>query len=324
MPSFWTHVVFAKECKSSLPSGKLSNAVKRHPHAYYTGMQGPDMFMFYLPAVLRKKRLSTQLHTEQPDRLLSCIWTQANKMKGDDREIALAYATGFFGHYCLDSETHPFVYAFSGTARSAKSYCIHNALEADLNALTVERTLRKNLCSLPLPSVYSLSPAEEACIGQLLSRAITCIYKVNCTPETVIRTARSVRRWCKLLYDASGRKAKLFRMLETPLKLPYLSPLFLGASHYYPDSANLAHHVWQDPYTGQVSTSDFFALYDSAKQNCLNAIRRLQSLSASEYSAFFRTFCLRDFHGEIHCNVKGKQRTPRFSPGNAPTCRRLQ
>lgn len=298
MPSFWTHFAFAKECKDMLPHSELSEAIACHPHAYYSGMQGPDMFLFYLPAVLRKKRLSTELHTNRPAKLLTCLWRQAKKTKGDDRKIALAYAAGFLGHYCLDSETHPFVYAFAGIERTTESFCIHNALEADLNRLAVERTFGIAPNALPFPDVYHLPNADRACIARMLSRAIRCVYKLNCTPATVARALGAVRLWCYLLRDKTGRKAKLFRAIEAPLRLPYLSPFFLGISHYYEDSANFAHRPWQDPYTGKLSHTDFFALYDSAKEKYSNAIAILQTLPVGDIAACLRELCERDFHGE--------------------------
>ncbi len=298
MPSFWTHYAFAKECEANLPCGALRNAVARHPHAYYTGMQGPDMFLFYLPALLRKKRLSTELHTKFPDRLLVCLWRQAAKAKGDDRSIALAYAAGLLGHYCLDSETHPFVYAFSGIKHSAECFCVHNALEADLNGLTVKRVFGKDPTQLPLPDVYDLPEKEERCIAALLSRAIRCVYKLDCSPATVSHARFAVRTACHLLSDLKGRKAKFFRALEKPLRLPYLSPLFLGISRYYSDPANFAHRMWRDPYTGATGNADFFMLYDSAKEKYAEAIGTLSALSADAYPAFFSTLCKCDFHGE--------------------------
>lgn len=302
MPSFLTHFAFSEECRPFLPPCELSDAVRAHPQAYYTGMQGPDMFLYYLPAVLRKKRISTELHTRAPERLLTCLWRQAAKSKGKCRPIALAYAVGFLGHYCLDSETHPFVYAHSGIKRSAKSFCVHNALESDLNGIAIERTFGRPFGKaphgLPLPDVYTLSKDERAVIGAMLSRAIKCVYKLTCSSEAVIRAIDTVHLACRLLNDPSGRKAKLVQIPEALLHLPYLSPLFLGNSHFYPDAANFEHRQWEDPYTGRVSDTDFFMLYDTAKEKYTCAIASLQTLAPSEYPSFFRALCKRDFHGE--------------------------
>lgn len=297
MPSFWTHFAFAKECRTTLPSGTIADAIARHPHAYHVGMQGPDMFLFYPPTALRKHRLSTELHEGSPTRLLVCLWRQAMLTRTSDRPIALAYAAGFLGHYCLDSETHAFVYAFSGIERSAKCYTAHNAIEADLNRLIVARVFGRSLRELSLPDVYRLPSEERAVVSHMLSRVVSCAYGLACTPSTVSHALSAVRLSAHLLSDRTGRKAKLTRALEAPLGMPYLSPLFLGISHYYPDAANLAHKPWRDPHTGEVSHADFFALYDRAKERYASMLSELEVRSPKSYSAFFHTFCARDFHG---------------------------
>lgn len=298
MPSFPTHYAFSEECLPLIPSGELSEAISAHPHAYRTGMQGPDMFLFYLPALLRKKRISTELHTRSTAALLTCLWRQAARSKGEARKIAFAYAAGFLGHYCLDSETHPFVYAFSGIDHTAECFCIHNALEADLNRLAVERTFEESIDALPLPDVYDLSEREKEVVARMLSAAIECVFKLSCSPAAVIRALGNVRLWCTMLYDPSGKKAKCFRLLERPFGKPYASPLFFGVSHYYPDAANLTHRLWRDPYTGETGRNDFFTLYDGAKDKFADALADLRTLPIEQYPAFFRALCKRDFHGE--------------------------
>lgn len=298
MPSFWTHFAFAKECKQNLPDGIFADAAAAHPHAYYTGMQGPDMFLFYLPTLLRKQRPSTELHTHFPDQLLACLWKQVSLTNEGDRPIALAYALGFLGHYCLDSETHPFVYARSGIAHTAACHTAHNAIEADLNTLTVERVFGKAPNELPFPDVYRLPREERRVVAQMLSRVIRCVYHLSCTPATVSRALSAVRISGHVLCDRSGRKAKFVRRLERPFGLPYLSPLFLGACHSCSDAANLAHKRWRDPYTGAVSDADFFFLYDRAKEEYASALRALSIRTPKDYAGFFRSFCKRDFHGE--------------------------
>lgn len=297
MPSFWTHYAFAEECKNTL-TGTLGDAVARHPAAYYAGMQGPDPLLLYLPAVLRKKRLSTLLHVAHTARLLACLWRQATKMQGEAHEIALAYAVGFWGHYCLDSETHPFIYAHAGLGHSAVCIAKHNALEADLNELTVGRVLGKSLSDLPFPEHCHPTERDTACISRMLSRAIGCIYQVRCSPRMVGHAFALLRIWSRLLSDRSGRKAKYARVIEKPLRRPYLSPLFLGVSRYYPDPANFAHQQWHDPYTGTVSTADFFALYDAAKRKFSAMTAAYESTEIDRCAALFDHLCERDFHGE--------------------------
>lgn len=308
MPSFWTHLAFAGDCRKRLFSrvdtpekGTLTAAVAAHPHAYCLGMQGPDPFLFYLPAAFRKRRLSSVMHTEQTAKLLCRLFARTSTFEGEERQIALSYAAGFLGHYLLDSHTHAFVYARAGIVRSADSFCIHNALEADLNALAVRRSFGKRLCEMPRPRVYELAPAERRVLCALYSDLLEQVYHIRCSPAKVARALWSVRRCYRALYDPRGRKAAILGKAEGVLGRAYLSPLFLGESHFFDDPANLERRIWVDPFTKKPSRATFFDLYDRALERYVPLIERLESSDASTAwarRAIFREICKRDFHGE--------------------------
>lgn len=308
MPSFWTHAAFAEDCIRQIHSlrrsgerGYLCDAIEAHPHAFFTGMQGPDLFLFYLPAALRKRRLSTVLHTEETAKLLCRLFARAHTFTGEDRRRALAYVCGFLGHYLLDSHSHAFVYARSGVGYSLNSFCTHNALESDLNRLIVQRSLGVPLRTLPRPRSYSLTTAERQILSTLLSSALRDVYRIDASPAMIARAFGSVHLFTGILYDSTGRKAKIAKIAEAPIGRPLFSPLFLGESRYFADPANQKHQSWEDPFTGRISHDSFFDLYDRALSRFVPLIRRLE---APEFRAprtrrmLFEKLCRRDFHGE--------------------------
>ncbi len=303
MPSFWTHLAFAREVRLSLgdaPRGPLTHAIAAYPRIFRTGMQGPDPFLFYLPAAFARRRPATLLHTEHTAHLLCRLFCRALQMSGKQRQIALSYAAGFLGHYVLDSHTHGFVYARAGTFQSADGFCIHNALEADLNSLAVARSFHRPLSVFPRPNTYELSPLERDVLCTLYVDLFSTVYGLRYSRAKISRALWSVRKVYRRLYDPRGTKATLFRHLERPLGRSYLSPLFLGESHYFADPANFAHRPWIDPFTGECSTASFFDLYDRALAVYLPLLTDPASpLTASPASrrALFSTLCTRDFHG---------------------------
>lgn len=310
MPSFWTHASFAEEArqmlsdlsKARMPMGLLSRAILAYPHAFFTGMQGPDLFFFYPPSAISPKHLSSLLHTQKVPALLSTLFDCAQSIPSldpDRRSCALSYASGFLGHYLLDSRTHAFIYAHSGIQPTAKSFCAHNALEADLSTLAVRRSLGMELRRLPRPTSYRLAPNERDTLARLLADAIGSVYGIPLSPSAIGRAFRSVDLAIGLLYDPDCRKASRAKQFERLWGRPYLSPLFLGESHYYPDPANLSHRLWIDPYTGSRSHADFWELYDSALGRFLPIIQRLESLpSPSSRRLVLEKLCKRDFHGK--------------------------
>ena len=319
MPSFWTHASFAEEArqmlselsKARMPMGPWSRAILAYPHAYWIGMQGPDLFLFYPPAALGAKGLGTLLHTQRTPDFLCALFTIADSMEEaeeKDRLCALSYACGFLGHYLLDSRTHAFIYARAGVKRSLQSFCIHNALEADLSRIIVERSLGLSPGNLPDPAAYRLSPAEQQTLSCLLARAISCVYQLSVSPSSIRRAFRATHTSMGILYDSTGRKGSFAHFLEAPFKHPYLSPLFLGESAYYSDPANLAHRLWHDPYTGRSSHADFLELYDHALDIYLPLLHRLELLpSPRKRRIVLEKLCRLDFHGEPIDKIKKRR-----------------
>ena len=55
MPGFATHYLFGVDAYKELTSRKISVHIARHHHAYALGLQGPDIFFYYLPSYLLHK-----------------------------------------------------------------------------------------------------------------------------------------------------------------------------------------------------------------------------------------------------------------------------
>ena len=308
MPSFWTHAAFAWEChqllthlsQSGMPVGDLAHAILSNPHAFYTGMQGPDLFFFYPPTAVGKIHLSTLLHTHRTADLLWTMLETATAFPESDRPSALSYACGFLGHYLLDTAAHPFVYAHAGTQRSVRSLCAHNALESDLDGWIARRSFGVSIRHLPRPQSYQLTKKERRILSSLFSQTVEKVWAIDLAPALVGRAFVSMEIATRILYDAKGKKATLARCLERPFNCPLISPLFLGESRYFADPANVCRRPWRDPYTGKLSHATFFALYDGALMRFLPLLGRLESsdLSPAARRLALERLCQRDFHGE--------------------------
>ena len=308
MPSYWTHLAFAhdasKEIFTLIPPnyrGELISAIAARPHLFCSGTQGPDPFLFYLPVYLGGDKLPTILHTQKTPQLLSALLSLAYQMKGERRVMALSYAAGFLAHYALDSHTHAFVYSKTGVDGGADSFCNHNALESDLNRLAIRRSFHKTAREMPPPRGYELSTEERSVVSTLYAHLLTGLYGLDCTAKEVNHAILSARTCYRILYDPTSRKGKLTRRIEGLLSRPYLSPIFLGESHYYDDPANEAHLPWENPFTGERSTADFFSLYDLALEHYIPLICALDAMGAADPTQTKRilyAFATTDFKGE--------------------------
>ena len=53
MPGFTTHYLFGLNSFRELEEPDLVSCIRKFPHAFCMGLQGPDIFFYYLPSYLR-------------------------------------------------------------------------------------------------------------------------------------------------------------------------------------------------------------------------------------------------------------------------------
>ena len=117
MPGFTTHYLFGIDACRRLTSTSMHNMIRRDHSAYALGLQGPDLFFYYLPSYLmHRKNIGDLAHRKDTVQFFANL-LQSRKLfagKKHSLSIADAYICGFMGHYTLDCTIHPYVYAFTG------------------------------------------------------------------------------------------------------------------------------------------------------------------------------------------------------------------
>ena len=56
MPGFTTHYLFGVDACRRLTSTSMHNMIRRDHSAYALGLQGPDLFFYYLPSYLMHRK----------------------------------------------------------------------------------------------------------------------------------------------------------------------------------------------------------------------------------------------------------------------------
>lgn len=62
MPGFTTHYLFGLNSFRELEEPDLVSCIRKFPHAFCMGLQGPDIFFYYLPSYLRSSGISGSWH----------------------------------------------------------------------------------------------------------------------------------------------------------------------------------------------------------------------------------------------------------------------
>lgn len=107
MPSGYAHYRFGTQLLPGLPP-EVRRTIHRHRGLYDMGLHGPDIFLYYNPAVSNEiSALSRKFHSQSGQTFFSRV---CKRHRLEPSEPALAYLYGLLAHYCLDALCHPFVY----------------------------------------------------------------------------------------------------------------------------------------------------------------------------------------------------------------------
>ena len=180
MPGYVTHYIFGREVYHNLKNNSLKKNLYYNRAAYGLGLQGPDIFFYYLPSYLRSSGNIGQLahHKNTGVFLIQLLKSKDMFLKETEQQIAISYICGFLGHYVLDTTCHPYIFAKSHYGTYDKSYFGHHVyLETDIDAELL--TYYKN-CA---PSEFNqsatlhISRKERHIIASLLLKTYSSTYK---------------------------------------------------------------------------------------------------------------------------------------------------
>ena len=122
MPAYLTHRVAAERVLD-----RMKGAVS-HQKAFYLGSQGPDMLYFRNYQPWRPARFSVMLgfamHANNIRALMRNALEYTRRYTASDKDELISYIVGFFTHYAVDKNAHPFVYG-----KAAGDTGMHHAIE---------------------------------------------------------------------------------------------------------------------------------------------------------------------------------------------------
>ena len=235
MPGFASHYLFGQESLSHLKEDREFHTLSLHPHAFNLGLQGPDVFYYYLPAwLLYDKNIASHIHGEASLQFFIAMLDARNQLsKHSHRIIADAYICGFLGHYTLDTYCHPYIFArthhLQNKDRNGGLYDFgrHVFLETGIDQEMISHFLHCKPTDFRPGDTIALSPKERRVIAKVLAFAIAKVYPDAAMPKWQIRGAcRAMKIESRLMHDPSGIKKRIVRRLEAIfVKVPVISPM---------------------------------------------------------------------------------------------------
>lgn len=291
MPGFTTHYLFGLNTYQSLKNDDMKKIIFDHHAAYSLGLQGPDIFFYYLVSyAVHGNNIGSVAHIRSTGKFLTHL-IESRNLFPDKKEaaIAKAYIMGFVGHYLLDCRCHPYIYWRTHyRGRTPSYYGGHMNLETDIDTELLELYKHRLPSAFRKESTIILTRLELRTISTLLYYVYTMTYPdIKAGIPTMRLAIRSMQLGVRLLHDPHGRKKVVSRKLESWITgYPVLSPMIPSDSLcFYSDPLNILHRTWRNPWDeSRTSRASFPDLMEDAQE-------AYQKLLASLY----HLFCIRPY-----------------------------
>lgn len=276
MPGFTTHYLFGVDAYKKIADQRIRKNLYINHSAYALGLQGPDVFFYYLPSyLLHRENLGALAHDTDTGAFFSYLLESRKQFVGDKKALAVAdaYITGFIGHYTLDCTVHPFVYAFTyynpeHPKKNTEYFGQHAYFETDLDCELL--SYKKGLAPSQFHqnSTIFLNARQRRIISQMLCYAYNNTYPgIGATRHQISSATHWMRIGTRAVNDPTGQKKVLVRFIESlALDRPFISAMLPSDRYrFVMDPMNLDHKKWIHPWTKASSNESFIDLYNKAQ-----------------------------------------------------------
>ncbi len=276
MPAIVTHSFFADDVLKDIGDSLLKNEISSRRDLFYLGAQGPDIFFYYKANPWIRydgiEKLGNIMHESMVDSFFKESFGYLDSLTEDNGFYdLLTYLVGYMCHYFLDRTAHPLIHYSAGidnrlTRATRKYYNHHRRLESTIDYFSLIRRAVDPVSFKSYELVSLRKRFEPVLIGYYIF-ILDKVYDIVITPEQVRSAIHDISKVLKYLYDPTGLKFLIFRLLE----------LFMGGrdeitSSMLPrklknglDYLNLGHRTWIHPCgINSKSNASFWDLYTEA------------------------------------------------------------
>ncbi len=313
---FNAHYFFGNNHLQLLDDSNVKDFCIKYPNVFSIGLQGPDIFFYFVIAGFSGgKNLGSLVHVEETDRFFENMYRGLSifDRQPAQREIAVAYMSGFLGHYILDANTHPYIYGRTKYTENADAayFGRHVFLESDIDRLILERYSGLKPSEFYQERTIRLSKFECRVITDLLYYTFKKTYPSVRTLRAFIQSSLyCMPLGCYVLHDAHGCKKAWLRKLEDIfLGYPLVSPLIPSDTLcFFRDPLNLSHKKWSNPWDQTaVSHESYMDLYDKAGREYLKILHEFNCLLAKNQPTVSDTLLSRlgnrSYHSGLDCRI---------------------
>lgn len=273
MPALITHRLFGEESVSRLPEGIVSTDEERA--AFLLANQGPDPFFFRFRTLNSSTcmEFGRVLHRSRMSEAFSALRDGVTHLQKHDAGIGRAWVLGLLSHYVLDRNAHPFVYAQQWGIQEADPTLtdvgsqVHAVIETDLDLLMLQ--LKRDggtVADYPPASEIVTTDRINKVAGALTSFVANRVYGMKIGANEYGGAVADMQLVYRLIEPAGSSRSEAVAKLE---ELSKKYSLFQALAHPVtaePPAAagNLSCRDWKNPFTDEVRSESFPALFERA------------------------------------------------------------
>lgn len=266
MPGFVTHHIFGVNAYKLIDNKNVKDIIKKHNKAYALGLQGPDLFFYFVPTSSGlKPDVASKMHKEKTGVFLKELIRTCETIASDEAyEASVAYILGYVGHYVLDTSVHPYVYHRVGTKASSEILGIHFGLETDIDREVLMHYKGKKMTEFDHRKAVDVSVTEQTAIAKLLHKAILATYDIDISISMIKAAILSFKIESSLIMDKNEYKHKIVSFIEDhTIKHQLFSALLINEIEHMEDPCNEEKKEWCNPWeTSIASDESIFELMD--------------------------------------------------------------
>ncbi|MCL2421014.1 MAG: zinc dependent phospholipase C family protein [Defluviitaleaceae bacterium] len=274
MPGFITHYICGQAALGNAHPD-AQKMIRPYQQFYNIGTQGPDIFFYYLPGLIKKhsRDVGVQMHKHHFGDFMSHMidTMMLDTLPDASRALMFAYISGFLTHYAMDATAHPYVYSKTGVrkkgdkAKAIKYSVNHRKFETAIDILMLNMMSSKKPADYKLWELIQVDSGQAQIVADAMSASIRETYDRDVREKDVYKAMAYMTNITRLLQSRKGRRKRLMELMEN---LTFGEHLVSSLIHLQEvtdgvDYLNIMKSPWNVPGT-EVKTESFVELYHEA------------------------------------------------------------
>ncbi|MDR2183460.1 MAG: zinc dependent phospholipase C family protein [Clostridiales bacterium] len=285
MPGLITHYICGQRVLAALPPN-VARCITEHRKLFNIGCQGPDIFFYYLPGVLKRdlRGIGTKMHKQNVGDFMRAMAEELIQLEDETKDAGFAYFAGYLTHYALDCAAHPYVYYRTGFLREGEKgrklryVANHLRFETAIDTLLFKMVAGKKPRDEKLWKLVHVDRGTAKATANFVGKSINQAYDVGIGGKNVYWAMTYMAFMTRLMQSNRGMRKrvlgvgeKIFLREMIGSNLIHLQEIRDGLDYLNEDKA-----LWRDPWDETTEHMESFAeLFETAANEAVIFIESL-------------------------------------------------